>query len=651
MIRTFSALPRCVMAMLIAGIPLAGQEPVVYHVSFANRAHHEATITATFSNLPAKPLTLRMSRSSPGRYSLHEFARHVHNLSAVNGRGKALPVYRSDPHSWTIGGHDGMVQIAYTLFGDQADGTSTGIDETHAHLNMPATFIWAEGLDAHPVRVTFVLPERDWQIVTQLPPTRWSDTFTAPNLQYFMDSPTEIGPVVIREWTANDARGATIRLAMHHNGSDKETDAFAAMIKAIVTEETAIWGELPAFDYGTYTFIADYLPHVFNDGMEHRNSTILTRSSSLKMDLLPITFSLAHEFMHAWNVERIRPRSLEPFNFSAMNMSAELWFAEGFSTYYQYLVLKRTGIIHLDRFAGNLSRALNSVLNSPAREYDGPAEMSRRAPLVDRAKFGGASNLHNTFLSYYTYGAIIGLALDLLLRQNFEDLSLDTYMQAVWEAHGRNESPYTNMNLQAILARVTGDDFFAARFFEDYIYSGDLPDLPNLLSQAGLLVRQADPGKAWIGANGWRSTDEGLVLDGAATKGSPLYLAGLDRGATLLTLAGEPTGTTGELAALLASRKPGERVEITFRNRSGEQSAQIQLAQDPRLEVVPYEHGGMQLSEEILKFRGNWLSSKASSGRYGLERHCPQCRRSYPFANEYCHFDGTALALVLPENR
>ncbi|MCH8328374.1 MAG: M61 family peptidase, partial [Candidatus Marinimicrobia bacterium] len=324
MIRPLSALPLCVMAALIASAPLDGQEPVVYHISFDNRAHHEAAITATFSNLPAKPLTLRMSRSSPGRYSLHEFARHVNNLRAEDGRGRALSIYRPDPHSWTVGGHDGLVKVTYTLFGDQADGTSTGIDETHAHLNMPATFIWAEEMQDHPVRVIFVLPERDWQIVTQLPGTRWSDTFTAPNLQYFMDSPTEIGPVVIREWTTGDAQSATLRLAMHHTGSDEEVDAFAELAKAIVDEETAIWGELPTFDYGTYTFIADYLPHVSGDGMEHRNSTILTSSGSLKTNLRGITGTLAHEFLHAWMANYLRDPTAKNMGRLTLNPSKHM---------------------------------------------------------------------------------------------------------------------------------------------------------------------------------------------------------------------------------------------------------------------------------------------------------------------------------------
>jgi hypothetical protein len=112
------------------------------------------SLSRRLSGLPARPLELRMSRSSPGRYALHEFAKNVYAVKAVDSRGRALRVSRPNPHQWNVAGHDGTVTVTYTLFGDRADGTYAGIDLTHAHLNMPATFMWARGLEARPVRVT-----------------------------------------------------------------------------------------------------------------------------------------------------------------------------------------------------------------------------------------------------------------------------------------------------------------------------------------------------------------------------------------------------------------------------------------------------------------------------------------------------------------
>ena len=168
------------------------QAPVQYEVAFPNRVHHEAEITATFSGVPAGPLAVRMSRSSPGRYAAHEFAKNVYSVKASDGAGKPLTVTKSSPQEWIVGGHNGTVKVSYTIFADYADGTYAGIDRSHAHLNIPATFMWATGLDARPVQVRFRDLPADWIVATQLKPGPDATTFSAPSLQYFMDSPIEI---------------------------------------------------------------------------------------------------------------------------------------------------------------------------------------------------------------------------------------------------------------------------------------------------------------------------------------------------------------------------------------------------------------------------------------------------------------------------
>src|SRR5207302_1374025 len=136
------------MLVSLLSLVAQAQAPVVYRVSFPNAVHHEAEIEASFTGVPAGPLELRMSRSSPGRYALTEFSKNVYSVSAVDGHGKPLALTQPDPYGWTVRGHDGTVVVHYTLFGDRGDGTFAGIDLTHARLNMPATFLWARGLVA-----------------------------------------------------------------------------------------------------------------------------------------------------------------------------------------------------------------------------------------------------------------------------------------------------------------------------------------------------------------------------------------------------------------------------------------------------------------------------------------------------------------------
>ncbi|HEX7087113.1 MAG TPA: hypothetical protein VF198_12160, partial [Vicinamibacterales bacterium] len=322
-------LPLALLPLLAT--PAPAQSPVRYVVSFPNAVHHEAEVVAIFADLADRPLEVRMSRSSPGRYALHEFAKNVYNVRAFDGEGRPLEVIRPDPYGWTVAGHDGTVRFAYTLFADRADGTYSGVDATHAHLNMPATFAWARGLEERPITVTFRVPaESGWKVASQLAPSADPWTFTAPGLQYFMDSPTELSDFELREWTVeSNGKTYTIRLAVHHAGTDAELDAYAAMARRVVAEQMAVFGELPDYDHGTYTFIADYLPYVSGDGMEHRNSTVLTSTRSLADGAMANLGTLSHEFFHCWNMERIRSAAIEPFDFERANMSGELWLGEG----------------------------------------------------------------------------------------------------------------------------------------------------------------------------------------------------------------------------------------------------------------------------------------------------------------------------------
>ncbi|MGH7129140.1 MAG: M61 family metallopeptidase, partial [Planctomycetaceae bacterium] len=155
----------------------------------------------------------------------------------------------------------------------------------HAHLNMPATLMWARGLHMRPVRITFT-PPRDsaWKPATQLFETGDGWTFTAPNFQYLMDSPAELSDYSLRSFEVRnpDGQAFTIRMAVHHDATEAEVDEYAAGVEQIVIEQGAVFGEYPEFEGGTYTFLADYVPWGGGDGMEHRNSTVVASPISLR---------------------------------------------------------------------------------------------------------------------------------------------------------------------------------------------------------------------------------------------------------------------------------------------------------------------------------------------------------------------------------
>jgi predicted metalloprotease with PDZ domain len=601
------------IASIAACTPFSqAQESVFYEVSFSNAVHHEARISVTYSDLPADldVLELRMSRSSPGRYALHEFAKNVYQVSAEDAEGKPLAITRPSPYQWDIANPGRFVKVSYTLFADRADGTYSQIDLSHAHLNIPATFMWARGFDHLPLRVEFNDLGENWRFATQLEPTSRTNVFTAPNLQYFMDSPTEISNFSLREFTvSSQEKDYRLRLAVHHDATEEDVDELAEMAELVVQEHLAVYGELPDFDYGTYTFIADYLPHVNGDGMEHRNSTILTNSRGLSDNAREMLGTLSHEFFHSWNVERIRPLSLQPFNFEEANISGELWLAEGFTQYYGNLLLMRSGMRTEKEYLEIVQSLVNAITHSTGRQYFGPVEMSMQAPFVDAATALDPTNFPNTFFSYYTYGAALALALDLQLRADF-NLSLDDYMRALWRDYGRSETPYTLTDLQAALANTTQDPNFAEDFFQRYIYGSELPDYSALLANAGLLLQPETPDGASLGRLELSFDDNKATLESATLIGSPLYLVGLGKGDSIIKIGRYALRSEQGWERLLKRMTPGDTLPIEFEQRGITRTGEVRFIADPRLQLISDESVDKPLSESAREFRTQWLGSQ-----------------------------------------
>jgi predicted metalloprotease with PDZ domain len=484
--------------------------------------------------------------------------------------------------------------------------------------------MWARGLEDRPA--TIELPGGPaaggppWTAATQLYRGATPFEFTAPNLQYLMDSPLEFSPFVrIREFKYGPR---TLRFALHHTGTDGELDSYVADVEKIVRQEGAVFGELPDYEPGSYTFIADYLPWADGDGMEHRNSTVMTGAGSIRENRVRLLDTVAHEFFHGWNVERIRPKSLEPFDFDRANMSGELWLAEGFTQYYGSLMMKRAGLVDVDEAARDFGGLVEAVTQSAGRHVRSAVEMSRMAPFIDGGRPVDRVNWANTVISYYPFGGAIALALDLSLRARSDgQLSLDDYMRALWRAFGKPggsrpgyvDHPYTIADAQATLGDICGDREFARDFFARYIEGRDLPDYAPLLARAGLRLRRRAAGRAWLGdlRLEFRDAGHGGRVASLLSPAAALYAAGMDQDDELTLVDGERIGTAEALAAVLQRHKPGDRIDIAYVDRSGAtKTARVTLAEDPQQDIVPVESTGTPLTPAQKSFRDAWLGPK-----------------------------------------
>ncbi len=384
------------------------------------------------------------------------------------------------------------------------------------------------------------------------------------------------------------------------------------MCEAVVLEGEGVFGALPKYDGGTYTFLIDYLPYVSGDGMEHRDSTIITGTGNLRDAAPRLIGSVSHEFFHSWNVKRIRPKSLEPFDFERADMSGELWFAEGFTNYYGPLALKRAGLMPLDRFVRGMGFAVNAVLTAPGRKVFDVIGMSRLAPFVDAATSIDPTNEGNNFISYYTYGQALALGLDLLIREQFPGKSLDDWMRTMWREHPDIDKPYTLPDLQQTLGETVGNPEFAAQFFQHHIYGKEPMDYERVVAAAGLVLRKSSPGQAWIGpARGLSFTEKYADVLAYAQRDSPLYNAGVDKGDHILEWDGKTLKSAAEFDNWLAGHKPGDVVKLKIVRRNGPADVQMTLAENPNVELVTFEDAHRTVTPEITAFRQSWLGSKA----------------------------------------
>jgi predicted metalloprotease with PDZ domain len=611
-----------VVGLVLVAASARAQSPVDYRLTFPDYVHNVMDVEVTFPDLPAAPLEIHMSRSSPGRYALHEFVKNVFEVRFADASGREIAFSQPDLHRWRVADHRGLVRMRYKVFGRRIDGTYFSVDPTLAHINAPAALAWAKALDARPARLTLTQPAGlSWTVATQLFSTPDPLVFTAPNLQYLMDSPIQFGMQVMRTFQGPAGPGAPaqpIRLALRHEGADADADAFASDLEKIVREQHAIFGELPAFDVGAYTFLAAYVPSASGDGMEHRNSTVITSSGSIAANRTGLLGTASHEFFHAWNVERIRPKSLEPFDFADANVSGELWLAEGFTTYYGPLAMLRAGLMSFEVATRQWAGLINGVTLAPGRRFRSAVDMSRLAPFVDAAASIDPTNWDNTYHSYYPFGAAIGLGLDLALRDlTSGKVTLDDYMRVLWRKYGKTKSapglvatPYTLADARTALAEVSGDARFAETFFSRYIEGHEVVDYAKLLARAGLVLKPRRPGRAWMGEVRYDPSGSEMRVAAASRMGTPAYEAGLGAGDVLVALGDTAISSAADLERALDARKPGDAIDARIRRLGRELTLRVTLSADPQQEIVTVESTGATLTPDQQQFRDAWIKSR-----------------------------------------
>jgi predicted metalloprotease with PDZ domain len=497
---------------------------------------------------------------TPGSYVLREYARNVQDFAAVGADGKPLPWHKASKNIWRVerGGATAFI-VRYRVYANVLRVQEAEVTDTHAFWNNAAVLLHVAGrLDA-PATLT-IQPPVGWKVATGLTATG-PNAFRAPDFDTLYDCPVEISAFAEIAFTV---RGVPHRLVIDGAGN-YDSERVRRDVQKVVETEAKMMGEIP---YENYTFIL-HLRSGAGGGLEHKNSTALGfspygfRKDESYQGFLTL---IAHEFFHLWNVKRIKPDALGPFDYGRENYTRLLWVAEGITSYYGGLHVRRAGLMSADDYLKSLARSMASLDQTPGRK-----EMSLEEASFDAwiKYYRPDENAANSQVSYYEKGALVGLLLDLTIRQRTGGTkSLDDVMRTLYTDYARKNENYTPEDFQRVCEATAGGSLDG--FFSRFVRGRDELDYDTTLSAVGLRLERAAPDKdgkpaapeAFLGAR--LVADPAGVRVTAVPSDTPAYDQGLSAGDLLVALDGVRVTTPDAITDRLQERKPGDTVPLTL---------------------------------------------------------------------------------------
>ena len=633
LLKNFGAIMRrslvAVFVCLTICVVSSAQQPlrIKYWLAMPQPAAHlfEVTIEVELpDDSSLQSLDFQMPKWSPGRYAVFDFAKNVQEVKAREACPAGLdctlpdsPVMRIDDQTWRVNlprnRHARMsLMFNYKVFGNDLSGTFSQLNSRHANVNGGCLFMYVVNHKQDPVALSIKAPG-GWHIVNAQTRKPDQTEFEFPNWDILIDTPTEISS----DWTEDDFKidGKSYRVIIHSLGNEGgKRPALVSAIEKIVRAETAMWGA-PEFD--AYTFLVHFAHDgKSNDGMEHLISTQIIEPGALadKGALEDALDAVAHEFFHVWNVKRLRPVELGPWDFTRPANTRGLWIAEGITNYYGHLMLRRAGLWDDAKFWKTLADEIGEVENAPGSKLMSAEESSLSAPFIDDAVHAQQTNLENTSVSYYPKGEALGLVLDLLIRgKTAGKFSLDDVMRRLYEEfylrspnatyylRGRG---YTNADFAEMVSRVAGMDM--TDFFKRYVRGTDTPPYENAFAQVGLRFAREPRSPVTIGITADEDEPANFKISSVRVP-SAAADAGLQVGDVITTFGGNKF-TSLNFVKVLARYKPGNWVQVNFLRDGRLMTATVTLGPPQLFDYRIDEDPKATAAEKSL--RAAWLSGK-----------------------------------------
>lgn len=602
---------------------------VRYTISFPAPQTHYMEVEASYPTGGEKTLEVMMPVWSPGSYLVREYARNVENVSAANESGTKLAVTKSRKNRWriTTGGAP-RVTFRYRVYGREMRVQTNFIDADFAMIHGPATFITPVKQLQSPHEVRINLPA-NWQKAVSGMDEPSANRFTAPNFDILVDSPISVGNPAVHEFAVDGIPHYLVNI-----GGEQFWDGPRAArdTKKIVEQHMKIFGKLPYRKYVFFNYIVDA-----GGGLEHLNSTVLMtrrfqmRTNKTYVDWLEL---VSHEHFHVWNVKRLRPIELGPFDYENEVYTENLWIAEGFTAYYDKLQVARAGFMTADEYLEHFSKDIETLQTTPGRLVQSAETASFDAWIK---AYRPDENSANTAISYYTKGSMIAFNLDGRIRSATSGAkSLDDVMRLAYERFS-GERGYTSKQFLDVVSTVGGKEVAAwldraTSTTEELDYSVPLGVFglefkkeeqtattatttvqPDKGEQDAPATEVRDPRgdkepKGWFGAT--TKNDGGRIIVTVVRRETPAFAAGLNVDDEVIAIDGVRV-TPDQWESRFEQYRPGERVQLTIARRGKLRELPATLGTEPpkvwKLQMVK------EPSEAQKQNRQTWLNKPEPS--------------------------------------
>ena len=583
--RTLAVAACVIVATMTVSGPIDAQanDPIRYTIRFPAPHTHYMEVEAVYPTAGRPQVDLFMAVWTPGSYLIREYQRHVENISARNAAGRAMSIAKTTKNRWRVEtGGAATVTVTYRVYGREMTVRNNWIEAAFAMLNGAPTFISIVGGLTRPHEVRFELPPAWKASATALMPIAGqAHAYRAEDFDTLVDSPIVLGNPVQREFTTGGKRHVVV---FEGDPSFFDVDRATADTQKIVEAGGQVMGG--KFDYPHY-YALNMIVEA-GGGLEHKNSFLIMASrftTRTRRSYIGYLSLVAHEHFHAWNIKRLRPIELGPFDYENENYTKALWVAEGVTDYYAGLLVKRPGISTRDEYFEELSAHIEAVQTTPGRLVTSAAMSSYDTWIK---QYRPDENTPNTTINYYPKGAVIAFLLDARIRKATNGTkSLDDAMRLAYERYSGAKG-FTMEQFYQTMSDVAGTNL--RPWFTKTAESTEELDYAEALEWFGLRFRPVDPKnqRAWLGAT--TRNDGGRLVVSQVRRETPAHDAGFNVDDEILAIDDVRVRADG-LTGRMDQYRPGDKVTVLVARRDRLMRLEVALGAEPgrawRLEPAP----------------------------------------------------------------